>query len=125
MTIPFLGAKLSDEAAIVATAGQTVTIEDAGEVPNPNFTGFADFSSGGPRNGDSAQKPDVIAPGVSILSTLVGSGTGSLQISGTSMASPHVAGIGALMRQAHPRWRVEPDQGGHHQHRRPGEDDRL
>jgi minor extracellular serine protease Vpr len=106
VTIPFLGAKLSDEAAIVETAGQTVTIEDAGEVPNPNFTGFADFSSGGPRSGDSAQKPDVIAPGVSIISTLVGSGTGSLQISGTSMASPHVAGIGALMRQAHPRWRV-------------------
>ena len=106
VTIPFLGAQLSDEAAVLATAGQTVTVEDAGEVPNPNFTGFADFSSGGPRNGDSAQKPDVIAPGVSIISTLVGSGTGSVQISGTSMASPHVAGIGALVRQAHPRWRV-------------------
>ncbi len=79
VTIPFLGAKLSDEAAVVAAAGQTVTIEDAGEVPNPNYTGFAGFSSGGPRNGDSAQKPDVIAPGVSIISTLVGSGTGSLQ----------------------------------------------
>ena len=41
---------------------------------NPGFRGFASFSSGGPRNGDSALKPDIAAPGVSILSTALGTG---------------------------------------------------
>ena len=46
---------------------------------------------------------DVAAPGSSILSTIV-TGNGYGLKSGTSMASPHVAGVLALMRSAHPRW---------------------
>ncbi|MGH3947039.1 MAG: S8 family peptidase [Pseudonocardiaceae bacterium] len=53
-----------------------------------------------------ALKPDVAAPGDTITSALTGSGSGVLVASGTSMASPHVAGIGALVRQAHPDWSV-------------------
>ena len=76
-------------------------------ITNPNFKGFASFSSGGPRTGDSGLKPNISAPGVSTVSTGVGTGNGAATISGTSMASPHVAGVAALTRQAHPSWSVE------------------
>ncbi|MFI6833233.1 S8 family peptidase [Kribbella sp. NPDC050241] len=47
-------------------------------------------------------KIDVAAPGSSILSTLPGGGYGNM--SGTSMASPHVTGVAALMKSVHPWW---------------------
>ena len=73
-------------------------------IPNPNGTGLASFTSGGPRTGDSWLKPDITAPGVSIFSTGVGTGTDARINSGTSMAAPHVAGVAALVKQAHPGW---------------------
>lgn len=72
------------------------------------FTGkMADFSSRGPTP-EGATKPDVVAPGVNIhapiLGVLDGSGDKRTQryspISGTSMATPHTAGIVLLMKQA-------------------------
>ena len=71
---------------------------------NPNYTGLADFTSGGPRNGDSWLKPDVTAPGVSTISTGMATGHLGMANSGTSMAAPHVAGVAALVKQAHPGW---------------------
>ncbi len=72
---------------------------------------------------------DVAAPGSSILSTIV-NGNGYGLKSGTSMASPHVAGVLALMRSAHPNWSPEEDargaprpgrrQGLRRRHGRPG-----
>jgi minor extracellular serine protease Vpr len=110
VTIPFLGVKgpastaSSDGAKLRAASGSITVV--AGPVANPNFTGFASFSSGGSRTGDSGLKPDITAPGVSIVSTGIGTGNGAATISGTSMASPHVAGVAALTRQAHPTWKV-------------------
>jgi subtilisin family serine protease len=52
-------------------------------------------------------KPDVAAPGDTIASALRGSGNEVLVISGTSMAAPHVTGVAALVRQAHPEWTPE------------------
>lgn len=66
------------------------------------FDLIADFSSRGPGHGGSTFKPDVTNPGVSIVSTAAGTVNGSANFQGTSMASPHTAGVAALMRQQHP-----------------------
>ncbi|MGY0023855.1 S8 family serine peptidase [Streptomyces sp. YJ-C3] len=65
------------------------------------------FTSQGPRLGDNALKPDVSAPGVDILaarSSLVAGEGAYTEMSGTSMATPHVAGVAALLAQKHPDW---------------------
>ena len=64
-------------------------------------------SSRGSRRVDSGIKPDVSAPGTSIISTGMGTGNQPATISGTSMATPHIAGSMALLRQLHPTWTVE------------------
>ncbi len=75
---------------------------------NTNYPDIADtpslFTSRAVRG--PTVKPDVSAPGDTIASALVGTGSDPLVISGTSMAAPHVAGIAALVRQAHPDWNV-------------------
>ena len=63
----------------------------------------ASFSSVGPTTMSLRLKPDVAAPGVDILSSVP---AGWSSFSGTSMASPHVAGAAALLHQRHPTWTV-------------------
>jgi len=103
VTIPFFGVLASDAKALTAA---TTATETAISLANPGFEAVASFSSGGPRYGDSAFKPSVTAPGVSVKSVLSGSGNWYTVESGTSMATPHVAGVAALVRQAHPYWSV-------------------
>ena len=74
------------------------------------------FSSRGPVQGLGQIKPDVTAPGIKVLSATVkvggataGGGTmfdpsGYVLATGTSFSGPHVAGVAALLKQAHPGW---------------------
>jgi uncharacterized repeat protein (TIGR01451 family) len=122
VTIPSVFISLADGNTIKAQLGTgvnaTLAAANAGDT-------IGSFSSRGSRLGAPFHlKPDVSAPGVSITSTQSGKtcvsggclvpnasgfipGSQALTISGTSMATPHMAGVMALLRQLHPDWTVE------------------
>jgi subtilisin family serine protease len=73
----------------------------------PSTDKIADFTSRGGTPQDGYLKPDVGAPGLHTFSANSGTGNEGLDESGTSMATPHTAGIAALVVSAHPTWTPE------------------
>jgi len=98
-------------AAITAYAqipGATATLKTFTKTTIDAAPNVATFSSRGPnRAGGDLLKPDIMAPGEDILAAVSPVGNHGRDfdfLSGTSMSSPHIAGIGALMKDAHPDW---------------------
>ena len=72
VTIPFVGVDGAEADAYAAAIGETITIAPGPDIVNPDYGRAAALSSNGPRRLDSAQKPDLAAPGVSIPSVADG-----------------------------------------------------
>lgn len=115
VTIPAVMLGQADGNLIVAEldAGETVeirldkslflTVDETGN-------GLGSFGARGPAPLQDLLKPDVAAPGINILAGFTPDAANSNSgeyfgfLTGTSMATPHVAGVAALLKQAHPDW---------------------
>jgi subtilisin family serine protease len=117
VTIPSWFLRRSDGLAMVSFSTSSGGTAQAEFSYGPQATAnvgdvMAAFSSRGPTQ-DKILKPDLVAPGVDVVSSGYGTGaypapfTGFGSVSGTSMATPHVAGSAALLLQLHPKWTPE------------------
>jgi subtilisin family serine protease len=110
-TIPGVLVTKSAGDAIRAALGSGVTITgtSAGSFKQnlPQNDDKVNASSSRGMRGPGNVKPDVTAVGTGVFSTAVGTGTGGVSESGTSMATPMVAGLAALVNSAHPTWTPE------------------
>jgi subtilisin family serine protease len=96
--------------AYAKKAGATATLRQGNLTSTPiRYPQVAGFSSRGPSlgNGGDLLKPDISAPGVSVLAAVAPPSNQNRKFdfySGTSMASPHLAGVAALYFGVHPKW---------------------
>ncbi|MFF1392434.1 S8 family serine peptidase [Streptomyces sp. NPDC058287] len=91
----------------VSSPGCAPSVLTVGAVDRDDST--ASFSSRGPAYGSHSLKPEITAPGVAISAAAAGGrGIYAYQsMSGTSMATPHVAGAAAIVKQRHPDWSAQ------------------
>ncbi|MFF1643764.1 S8 family serine peptidase [Streptomyces sp. NPDC058246] len=91
----------------VSSPGCAPSVLTVGAVDRDDIT--APFSSRGPAYGSHTLKPEITAPGVGISAANAGGrGVYAYQsMSGTSMATPHVAGAAAIVKQRHPDWSAQ------------------
>ena len=96
--------------AYAATTGATARIAQSTILFNVPAPQTAAFSSRGPltAGGGDLLKPDIIAPGQDIIAAVAptppNAGFSFNSYTGTSMSSPHVAGLAALLKNLHPDW---------------------
>ncbi|HRC63818.1 MAG TPA: S8 family serine peptidase [Dermatophilaceae bacterium] len=109
--LPAVMTALSAKGALLALDGELVTIgsDQAYRITDSNDI-MAGFSSQGPVDVSYRVKPDVVAPGVNVLSSIPMSYCDNdvegcwAFFQGTSMSSPHLAGMAAVVRAANPGW---------------------
>uniref|UniRef100_A0AAU2JZ88 S8 family serine peptidase n=1 Tax=Streptomyces sp. NBC_00049 TaxID=2903617 RepID=A0AAU2JZ88_9ACTN len=91
----------------VSSPGCAPSVLTVGAVDRDDTT--ASFSSRGPAGLQHTLKPEIAAPGVGISAAAAGGrGVYAYQsMSGTSMATPHVAGAAAIVKQRHPEWSAQ------------------
>ncbi|MEH6634440.1 MAG: S8 family serine peptidase [Halioglobus sp.] len=114
--VPAYMVSLNDVESLIAADDAVTTIgSDLSYVQSSNANIMAGFSSQGPTDVRFRVKPDVVAPGVNVLSSVPASACEEdpefvlakgcfAFFSGTSMSAPHLAGSAAVIRGQHPQW---------------------
>jgi minor extracellular serine protease Vpr len=108
-TVPAYNVSITDGAALSLHNGESTTISATlAYFVSGNDDFMAAFSSQGPTDVDFRVKPDVVAPGVNVLSSIPHQFCDAPPcfafFQGTSMATPHLAGSAAVVKGQHPTW---------------------
>ena len=108
-TVPAYMLSRTDAGALKADDGLSITVKAAKQYfVSHNDDIMAGFSSQGPTDVDFRVKPDVVAPGVNVLSSIPNQFCAAPPcfafFQGTSMATPHLAGSAAVVLWEHPGW---------------------